>query len=289
MGKGKFPRKTAGMIPQRPININLISLIRFVKKILKWRKKRLIYGLGFLPDVNDDRDIVYNRLRFIRKDLPESTNMSNIAQFQHRYDQGRIGSCVGHGISEAFRRVLQVNKMEDFEPSRLFAYYIARRDKEEDTGASIRDAFKAVNKFGLCSEKSWPYIERKFNIEPPEDAFLEASDHQTIRYERIYPVTKAAIMDAIYQGFPVVYGQKIYESFLSDEVARTGVVPHPDEKTETFYGWHCKVIFDYERDYVIELNSWGRKWGLNGLCKIPWTMILDPEISRDFWVIYLTE
>jgi hypothetical protein len=277
------------MRPERLFRVNLISLIRFVKKFLKWRKKRLIYGLGFLPDRVDDRDIVYNRLRRFRKDLPESTNMVNISRFPFRYDQGQLGSCVGHGVSGAFRRVLQVNKMEDFEPSRLFAYYIARREKNEDTGASIRDAFKAMNREGLCNEKTWPYIERKFSVKPPEEAFKEAEDHQTIRYERIFPASREAIMDAIYQGFPVVYGQKIFESFLSDEVARTGVVPHPNEARETFYGWHCKVIFDYESDYVIELNSWGKKWGLNGLCKIPWSMILDPEISRDFWVIYLTE
>jgi len=67
------------MRPERLFRVNLISLIRFVKKFLKWRKKRLIYGLGFLPDRVDDRDIVYNRLRRFRKDLPESTNMVNIS------------------------------------------------------------------------------------------------------------------------------------------------------------------------------------------------------------------
>lgn len=266
--------------------VNLVSVGRMIMRV--FTRKRKMYCLGYLPDKEDDRDIIY-RSRRVTRELPVSTYRANIAQFPYRYDQGQLGSCVGNGVSAMFRRVLQVNQMPDFEPSRLFAYFIARRDKMNDTGASIRDAFKAMNRFGLCSEKAWPYVERKFNVYPSIEAFDEAIDHQTIRYERIFPVTKDLIRDAVSSGFPVGYGKMLYESFMSDRVKRTGIIPIPDTRSEQLYGGHFGTIFDYDEEGTIELNSWGQCWGQRGTCKVPWAYVLDAELCRDFWVIYLTE
>jgi C1A family cysteine protease len=248
------------------IKIILAAMWKFFKRHIL-RKKLQKYNFGLIPDKWDSRDILYRVQRPIAV-LPPSTNRKNISAFPIRYDQGGIGSCVGNGVVAAFRRTLQVNLMNDFDASRLFAYYIAREDKSNDTGAQIRDAFKAINNFGLCSEKTWPYHESDFAKEPFTYAFLEALDHQSLVYERIYPVTKEAIMDAVSRGFPVVYGMKLYESFMSTEVARSGIVPIP-KRCEEEVGGHCKVIFDYEPDRVIELNSWGACWGQNGVCEIP--------------------
>ncbi len=46
------------------------------------------------------------------------------------------------------------------------------------------------------------------------------------------PHTKEAIKDAVSRGYPVVYGKLIYDSFMSDEVARTGIIPLPDKTHE---------------------------------------------------------
>ena len=200
-----------------------------------------------------------------------------------------IGSCVGNGIVEAFRATLRKNNQPDYDLSRLFAYWISRQDKYNDTGASIRDAFKAVNKLGICSEQTWPYITSKFAQTPSITAFGEALEHQSITYERIYPVTKEAIMDAIYRGFPVVYGKLLYESFMSDRVAKTGIVSKPRTCWEDMMGGHCMVIFDYDKDGTIELNSWGRKWGMDGICHVPWDYVLNGKLCSDFWVFYKTE
>jgi len=275
-------------LKEKGFTINVISVIRFVKKAFEWRRKRIIHGMGFRPDQKDDRDLVY-KIRRITRELPATTNRENIAMFPYRYDQGQIGSCVGHGVCAAFRRVLQINQMPDFDPSRLFAYFIARRDKKVDEGASIRDAFRAMNRAGLCSEKTWPYIERKFAVAPSKEAWKEAMDHQTIRYEKIWPVTKDTIRDAVSSGYPVVYGKMIYESFMSQAVARTGEVPMPNKKAEQMYGGHCMIIFDYDEVGTVELNSWGKNWGQKGLCRVPWNYVLDTELCQDFWVIYLTE
>jgi C1A family cysteine protease len=272
-------------LPKFNFEINFFTLVKLFRKYIL-RKKVQSRNFGLKPDKWDERDIYYKVRRPIEL-LPPSTNRKNINEFSYRYDQGSIGSCVGNGTVEAFRRILQVNKMPDFELSRLFAYYIAREEKYSDSGASIRDAFKAINKFGICSEKTWPYIPDKFAVEPPEEAFAEALDHQSISYERIYPVTKDAIMDALSHRFPVVYGMRLFESFMSVQVARTGIIPMP-KKCESEVGGHCKVLFDYEPKKVIELNSWGPEWGQGGIDEVPWEYILSKYCS-DFWVFYKTE
>jgi len=272
------------------IKINIVSIWKFIRwfrrKIL--RKKIQKRNFGYVPDHFDSRDTYY-RLRNKIKDLPESTEKKNINMFPVRYDQGQIGSCIGNGCVAAFRRTLHVNKQPDYPPSRLFAYYIARTDenKKEDSGASIRDAFKAINNFGICDEKYCPYSVVKFADKPSPAAFIDATQHQSIKYERIYPSAKDLIKDALNNSFCVVFGIVLHESFMSDKVKRTGIIPNPSCWEEEI-GGHCMTIFDYEKDGVWVLNSWGDQWGIEGICFIPWEYLLSKHAS-DFWIFYTTE
>ena len=49
------------------------------------------------------------------------------------------------------------------------------------------------------------------------------------------------------------------------------------------------VAFDYDKFGTVEPNSWGKDWGQNGVCQVPWNYILNPELAFDFWVMKLTE
>jgi C1A family cysteine protease len=270
------------------IKVNLLSLWKLWKLFKKYVLRRQVNNrnYGLIRDKWDERDHYY---KVSKPGLaPPSTNRRNINQFPWRYDQGSLGSCCGFGAIEAFRRTLQVNHMPDLNPSALFAYYTLRTNKNSDSGGQIRDAFKAMNQYGVCSERTWPYIKEKVSTVPPPIAFEEALNHQTIRYERIYPVTKEAIMDAVSQGFAVVYGKDLFSSFESTQVARTGIVEMP-KKCEASIGGHCMVIMDYDEKGTIELNSWGSDWGQGGVCHFPWEYVLNWTWCNDFWVIYLTE
>lgn len=277
-------------LPKIIWSVNFVTIVKLFKKYILGKKDHTI-NFGLKPDKWDSRDIYYKLSRRPGAIYPASTYRKNISEFPIRYDQGDIGSCVGNGVVEAFRRTVHVNKMADANLSRLFAYYISRDEEEKnsDSGASIRNAFKAVNKWGICHEETWPYIPSKYAVTPPETAFAEAMEHQSIRYERIYPVTKEAIMDAVSRGFPVVYGKILYESFMSSAVAKTGIVPKPRTCREDKIGGHCMVIFDYDEAGTVELNSWGRNWGLDGTCHVPWEYVLNCKLCQDFWVFYETE
>lgn len=269
------------------IKVNFVSVIRLFRKYILRRKiqKR---NFGYIQDHFDDRDVYY-RLRTKIKNLPESTNKRNINAFPYRYDQKSLGSCVGNGTAAGFRRSLQTNRLPDMNPSRLFAYYIARTDenKDIDSGACIRDCFKAVNNYGLCHETVWPYITERFAQPPPKNAWEDALNHQSIVYERIYPIAKNLIMDALNNGYSIVFGIILHDSFMSEKVARTGIVTNP-RCWEEEIGGHCMLMTDYDRDGVWVLNSWGENWGQGGICHIAWDYILSGHAS-DFWTFHAVE
>lgn len=274
--------------PEIKISINVFKLIELIQR-LRRKKIRTVRGHKFAlrKDKRDKRDFVYKLRRY--GVAPESTERKNINSFSVRYDQGNIGSCGLNSFLYIFRYMLKTNGQSDFNGSRLYGYYNARNNKSEDTGVTLRDVYKSTNKFGICSEELWPYKVNKFAIEPPEIAYKDGEKHQSIRYERIYPVTKEAIKDAISNGIPIHFGMRIYSSFMTDEVARTGIVPIPSRCFEECLGGHAMAGFDYDSEYVITLNSWGSSWGQNGVCQIPWEVILNPRLVSDVWVLYETE
>lgn len=266
----------------------MFKLIELIQRLRK-RKIETVRGHKFAlrKDNKDKRDFLYKARHY--GILPESTERKNINSFNVRYDQGNIGSCGLNSFMYIFRFMLQHNGQPDFDGSRLYGYYNARDNKAEDTGVTLRDVYKSTNKFGICSEQLWPYKVNKFAVEPPVIAYEDGEKHQSIRYERIYPITKDAIKDAISNGIPIQFGMKIFSSFMTDEVAKTGIIPIPSTCFEKCLGGHALAGFDYDKDYLVTLNSWSREWGLDGVCLIPWEIILNPRFVSDVWVLYETE
>ena len=89
-------------------------------------------------------------------------------------------------------------------------------------------------------------------------------------------------------GYPFVIGISVYESFESDEVAKTGIVPMPGQD-EGMMGGHGLAVAGYDdsKQTFIVRNSWGVNWGLSGYCYIPYAYLTNPNLSSDFWVITL--
>ncbi len=87
-------------------------------------------------------------------------------------------------------------------------------------------------------------------------------------------------------GFPFVFGFTVYDSFESQEVAQTGIVPMPSPG-ESVLGGHCVVAVGYddsERHFIIR-NSWGRGWGQQGYCFMPYEYLMSRHLASDFWTI----
>lgn len=177
-----------------------------------------------------------------------------------------------------------------FIPSPLFIYYnerVMEGTSHEDAGAQIRDGMKSINILGVCSETTWSYSDGplKYKQKPVDTAYVEALNHQSITYSRVNQ-TQNDICGCLSEGYPVVCGFVVYESFESDEVARTGIVPMP-QRHEQQQGGHAVYIIGYDlanRQYRFR-NSWGTDWGDEGDFYMPFDYVHSADLFSDFWTI----
>lgn len=250
----------------------------------------MIQHYGWIPDKIDLKDIKYT----LEKLAPiQRVNLHDNYKLPIIYDQGNLGSCTGNGVAKIIHFDL-LNKHSHlvdkfFTPSRLFIYYYERLLEGTvniDAGAEIRDGIKVANTYGVPSEDLWPYDIAKFNTAPSKEAVDEALQFEAIEYRWIDNTNKQLIVNALLEGYPVVFGFRVFESFESDIVTRTGVVPMP-RSGEGILGGHCMVIFGYSvlYDAFIFANSWGTAWGQHGYGRIPAAYLTNPEYASDFWII----
>ena len=61
----------------------------------------------------------------------------------------------------------------------------------------------------------------------------------------------------------------------------------PNTKAERQLGGHCVGLYGYDdsTETFLMMNSWGKQAGQEGWFKIPYSYVLDPNLSSDFWTI----
>jgi C1A family cysteine protease len=138
-----------------------------------------------------------------------------------------------------------------------------------------------LNKEGAPHEQLWPYIISKFRIKPISGVYKDALNHQSIEYARV-PQTVNAMKSCIASGYPFIFGFTVYESFESDTVASTGVVPMP-QRNEQVLGGHAVVAVGYDdkTERFIVRNSWGSQWGEKGYFTMPYKYLSDDNLADD--------
>jgi C1A family cysteine protease len=247
-----------------------------------------IRGYGWIPDIPDHRDHLYAAPAVSLAKLPKQVDLRPQCP-KVVYDQGQLGSCTGNAIAGAFQFERHKQKLKpDFIPSRLFIYYnerVIEGTVASDDGASIRDGIKSVATLGDCPEKLWPYDIGKFASKPSKAAFAEALRYKAVQYQRVSRVLNQ-MKGCMASGYPFVFGFSVYESFESQKVAKTGVVPMP-ASSETLLGGHAVLAVGYDdaTQRFIVRNSWGPKWGMRGYFTMPYGYLLDAGLSDDFWTI----
>jgi C1A family cysteine protease len=239
---------------------------------------------GWVPDLPDQRDLLFFFGPKIV--LPESVDLRS--QMPSVDDQGNLSSCVSNGVA-AVSEFLWMGQPEGHRSSsRLFIYYNGRVIENcinEDGGLMIRDGIKAVAQYGECLESEWPYDENKFADKPSQNCYDHAVTHKVLVYKRI----SRSLQDmkiCLVNGYPFVFGATLYDSFESDEVAETGIVPMP-QADESVVGGHCMVAvgFNNEIQSFIIRNSWGESWGMKGHCFMPYKYLTNSNLCDDRWMI----
>lgn len=253
------------------------------KPLPKTKTKKFCYG--WVPDLPDHRDILYRAVRKVPAALPAKVDLRSLCSTVE--DQGNLGSCTGNALVGALEFLERKDNVPYAELSRLFVYYNERaieHTTKSDSGAMIRDGIKTLAKQGVCTEKKWPYVISKFSVKPSPACYKEAAAHQITSYQRI--LTLDEMRTCLADGFPFVFGFTVYESFESQQVAKTGIVNIP-QKNERTVGGHAVLAVGYDdaaKRFIVR-NSWGANWGMKGYFTMPYEYLADRNLADDFWTI----
>lgn len=195
-------------------------------------------------------------------------------------DQGQEGCCTmfaGSGILawhyNRFRKQALV-----FSPQ--FGYRAERileGDVSQDAGAQSRTMMKVLCTYGLCLESSDPYSDQGWRNPTTNEQLAEARHYRLGAYHRVADL--GTLKTVLASGYLASLAIQVYESFESQIVAQTGVVPVPN-KNEACLGGHEIYAYGYDevKNQLLCRNSWGPHWGNSGNFVLPygyWPYVMD--------------
>lgn len=232
-------------------------------------------------DKIDWRDRYYNfaHSAALRESVDLRTMASDVEQ------QSNLGSCTSQAIVGAFELILKRDHPESYvELSPLFLYYNARLEDgtiNEDIGAYPRDAIKAAKKYGICSEKLWPYDASKFSYKPTPECYADGMTRRVEKYYRLADIN--AITDALNAGNPVIAGIRVFDSF--SQINENDLVLKMPNAGEEPIGAHAILFvgYDLNKKLILVRNSFGKDWGDQGHFWLPFDYC--KQHLTDAWII----
>jgi C1A family cysteine protease len=249
------------------------------------------FNLNYIFEPKDHRDKKFSSIfKATETDtpLPAKVDITTDVPWGTMLDQGDLGSCVVNSVAYCIRFVRAKEKMTPYDPSRLFIYYFGRVVENatltEDTGLFIRDGYKSVATYSVCSERNWPYVPTKFAQKPSDYAIQAAKQHKNFQYLSVDQDLQQ-LKKCLADGYPISFGITVFESFMSSDVAKTGKVPMPDIKKEQEYGGHAITLVGFDdstKEFKVS-NSWGDQWGDKGFFYLPYDYVMNTEWAGDFW------
>jgi len=233
--------------------------------------------LNVLPDTPDIRDRIYQpHLRALHPAI-----FPRIA-FEVR-DQGADSSCTGYALANTVD-VLRFREVGPDHPEPVSArmlYEMAKRNDEWDgtayEGSSIRGALKGFFRNGVCSERTAPDQPGVQGWELTYDMAKEAKNIRLGAYYRVQPDV-SDYHAAINEVGAIYVSAQVHSNWQSP---KNGVI----EPGGSPQGGHAFVIVGYDEKGFWILNSWGARWGRNGVahwCYSDWAANI-----MDAWVLQL--
>lgn len=247
--------------------------------------------VGYRKGTIDPSAKKYGAKRFGSAQLPPKVDLR--PKFTEIEVQGETNSCTANAVAGAYEYILKRHLGEDaYDVSRMFVYYNARSLEGEnvvieDNGSIINLAVKSLHEYGICSEETWPFEAPNVNEKPSDEAYEEAGKFLIEEYA-VVPTELFAWKHCLAEGYPIVFGLELYNSF--DQQRKKGLVPEPtqNEVQREEHAGHAMVCVGYsDKDQVfIVRNSWGQEWGDGGYCYIPYRYIMNPKYNDgDSWTI----
>jgi hypothetical protein len=243
----------------------------------------------------DDPDDDWERRAFVPR-LAESALPASVdlrAWMTPVEDQGALGSCTSNALAGALEYLVRRETGEHVDVSRLFIYFNQRLwddSVREDVGAAVSHGVRVLAKLGAPLEQLWPYDRRLFAVQPPERVYREAARFRLKDWWSV-PIDRRAVKACLAGGFPIVFGTRVTESFMS--VGRNGLVPMigDRDRDDARHGRHALLLCGYDdaRQLFVLRNSWGTDWGDGGYGYLPYDYFLNREWTRNAWALRLTD
>ncbi len=202
-------------------------------------------------------------------------------------NQGSIGSCVGQTARIAFSDTVQCNELD---LSAMWIYKAAKRhdywDGEDYSGTSISGACEALRKEGACLEEFYPYNPRTENVEPLDGAKEDASTRKVLSYYKLTTGRTDEIKEVL-MGEPLMISVNIHSQFF--DAKETGLVKEEGYTDSKKMGGHAMAVtgwkyIDGELHWECQ-NSWGVRWGDDGFCYIPDTLLHRIGTSAFYYLV----
>lgn len=226
---------------------------------------------------------------------PEAADLYPLAASVPVYDQGSIGSCAANMGCFMFRYLEAHAGRPVIDLSRMSLYKFVRQVEgtplTEDSGAEIRSIMTALRTRGVAPEALDPYLDdgHQFTVPPTQGEIIAADAHKSMFYFRL--IDLFTVKASILQGFPIGFGFSVYDGMMSEQAARTGLVPYPTTG-EPAQGGHAVTITGFDDHKVIAgetgaircRNSWGSGWGISGDFWLSYRYITS-GLATDFWTI----
>jgi len=239
--------------------------------------KKLFFKLGFfrrqtglIPQPRDERDYQYvakgevKPIVDLRDKFPTVTN------------QNGFNSCTAHAVGAMWDYLLKYKKDVSwvFNSSEAYLWYWSRERinmEDKNSGAILRDVFKAIQEHGFVPERFWDYSDGYLN-KPDREAQLAGAFF--LLYLRTLPEyrslnstwggkTTELVKNALSNEYPVVFG--IYTDYVFQHLKKDEWIVDTIEGKEDP---HAMVVVGYTNDGFIVRNSWGENWGNEGHCII---------------------
>ena len=206
-------------------------------------------------------------------------------------NQGETNSCAANAVAGAYEYLVKRHLGDEaYDVSRMFIYYNGRAVdgfESQDDGSVIGSLVESLKEHGACSEETWPFEIEAVNEQPSDDAYEEAKKF-LIEDCAVVPTTLQAWKAALADGYPIIFGISLFNSF--DRQRQPGLVPMPSSKESSreSHSGHAMLAVGYsdaDRVFVVR-NSWGDEWGDAGYCYIPYDYLCNPKFNNgDSWII----
>lgn len=245
-----------------------------------------MFGTGALPSKIDPRDVKDTSLTL---SYPYPSEYETFIDMLEVEDQEKIGICTSY--LKTYIEYLYFKKTGKYvRLSAAFLYIITKLyiDKNMQEGSQLRSALKAAQKYGVCTEATFPtnvnMTHAQFLSQSiPKEAWNEALNYRIGGYINI-PIEKSLLAAAIHKYGMLYARMEVGSSWWTPSWHWKDILPL--RKPSSVVSGHAVNHHGYEisdKTKIRGRNSWGKEWALMG----NFYYFMEDYMPTEAWAITL--